>query len=400
VGGGKECELTLSDRSVSRHHLTLRVEDGHVRVVDMGSRNGTRVDGLRIFDCHARPDSTIALGRTTLRLQLSSDWVSLPLSRRERFGGILGASVPMRRLLAVLERVARTDTTVLIQGETGTGKELIAEALHDEGRRAGGPFVVFDCSAVSPQLMESELFGHVRGAFTGAITDRKGAFEAAEGGTVFLDEIGELPLDLQPKLLRALERLEVKPVGSQQTRQVDVRIVAATNRSLAREVEAGRFREDLYYRLAVVSVRPPPLRERPEDIPLLARHFARHFALRHGMEVELSEKHLRRLARQAWPGNVRELKNAVMRILSLGPPASMSTIGPEDGAPAGAMEVDLSVPLKQARDRLADAFERAYVVAALEESGGNITRAAELAGVHRKFIHRAIQRHGLRDHES
>ena len=400
VGGGRECEVTLSDGTVSRHHLTLRVEDDAVRVIDRGSRNGTTVDGLRIKDCFARPDSAIVLGRTTIRLKLLADCIDLPLSTREQFGGLLGKSVGMRKLFAILDRVSQTDTTVLIEGETGTGKELIAEAIHDEGLRAGRPFVVFDCSAVSAQLMESELFGHVRGAFTGALSDRMGAMAAADGGTLFLDEIGELPLDLQPKLLRALERLEVRPVGTHEARQVDVRIIAATNRSLATEVERQRFREDLYYRLAVVRVSAPPLRERLDDIPILVDHFVAQFVSRHGHAPTLSKKTLRGFARRAWPGNVRELRNAVLRALSVGPPLE-STSTSLDGAVALSPEltIDLSVPLKVGRDRIVEAFERRYISAALTGTGGNITRAAELAGVHRKFIHRAIHKHGMREDE-
>ena len=316
IGCARGCDLVLTDPTVSRHHLTLKIALDGVRVVDAGSRNGTTVDGVRVLDAYARPDSVLVIGATTLRLGLLEGVIDLPLSTRTRFGGLLGASVAMRRVFSILERVAPTDATVLIEAETGTGKELVAEALHEESPRAAGPFVVFDCSAVSAGLIESELFGHVRGAFTGAVGDRAGAFEAAHGGTIFLDEIGELPLDLQPKLLRVLERLEVRRVGEAATRRVDVRIVAATNRSLAAEVDAGRFREDLYYRLAVVRIGLPPLRERPEDIPLLVEHFAREAARAGATPAALPEAAIRGLVAQAWPGNVRELRNAVARAVA------------------------------------------------------------------------------------
>jgi transcriptional regulator with GAF, ATPase, and Fis domain len=282
---------------------------------------------------------------------------------------------------------------VLVEGETGTGKELVAEGIHDESPRSGGPLVVFDCSAVSPTLIESELFGHVRGAFTGAIADRQGAFEAADGGTLFLDEIGELPLELQPKLLRVLERREVRRLGSNQPRRVDVRIVAATNRSLAREIERGRFREDLYYRLAVVDVMLPPLRERPDDIPLLIEHLVRQVG---GPQAHLPERVSEALRAQSYSGNVRELRNAVSRALSL----AGKTSAPPAAEPGSlSMAVDLGAPLREGRDRVLDAFERAYLQAALERTGGNVTRAAERAGVNRKFIQRAMKRLGLRGDE-
>jgi transcriptional regulator with GAF, ATPase, and Fis domain len=392
IGSDPAVELRLADPSVSRHHATLELRDGEVVVTDAGSRNGTVVDGMRVERAFARPDSAIALGRTTLRLRLVSDVVDLPPSARDHFGALLGTSLPMRQLFAVLERVAPTDTTVLVEGETGTGKELCAEALHEHSRRAGRPFVVFDCSSVASSLIESQLFGHVRGAFTGAVADRVGALEAADGGTLFLDEIGELPLELQPKLLRAIERLEVRPVGSHEVRRVDVRIVAATNRSLRGEVDRGAFREDLYYRLAVVRVVPPPLRERPGDVPLLVEHFTRQFEARHGAVGSLPADTVAAFARMAWPGNVRELRNAVVRALSLGPPRALDAAG----GPAAPLVVDLSIPFKDARDQLVEAFERAYITRALEVAAGNVSRAAELAGVNRKLIHRAIARHGLR----
>src|SRR6185503_10252161 len=230
IGSGKDCDFTLNDPTVSRFHLLLRIENDAIRVIDPGSRNGTTVDGTRARDAYARPDSSIVVGSSTLRLRMLRDVIELPLSSSDRFGRLLGRSVAMRRVFALLERVSPLEATLLIEGGTGTGKEHVAEGVHVASRRAGGPFVVFDCSAVSATLIESELFGHERGAFTGAVADRTGAFEAADGGTLFLDEIGELPLDLQPKLLRALERREVRRVGSNKPREVDVRIVAATNR--------------------------------------------------------------------------------------------------------------------------------------------------------------------------
>jgi DNA-binding NtrC family response regulator len=393
IGTGRGCHLLLFDPAVSRHHLTLRAGGEGVRVIDAGSRNGTLLDGVKIRDAYARPDSLIAIGNSSLRLRMLDEYVDVPLSSREQIGGLFGQSVAMRRVFTLLERVAETDDPVLIEGETGTGKELAAEAIHEESPRGAEAFVVFDCSSVSPNLIESELFGHVRGAFSGAVSDREGAFEAASGGTLFLDEIGELPLSLQPKLLRALERLEVKRVGSNDVRRFDVRVIAATNRNLAEEAAQGRFREDLYYRLAVVALRMPPLRERPDDIPLLIEHFLsreKHRVERGPASSEL----IARFRSQAWPGNVRELKNAILRSLTVGVPAA--TPGPV-ASPASAAEIDLSVPLRDARDRLADGFEEAYLREALRRSGGNATRAAELAGINRKYIQRAIKKYGLRE---
>ncbi len=388
IGSGRDGDLVVADPTVSRHHITLAVDERGVRVTDAQSRNGTWVDGLRVFDAIARTDSSIKIGTTTLRLRLTEDVVDVPLSPRERFGGLIGKSAVMRRVFSLLERIALTDATLLVEAETGTGKDLVAEAVHEASKRSANPFIVFDCSAISTSLIESELFGHVRGAFTGATTDRAGALEAAEGGTLFLDEIGELPLDLQPKLLRALENREVRRVGSNQRKQVDVRVIAATNRSLATEVEADRFREDLYYRLAVVRVTLPPLREHPEDIPILVRHFAK------GQDVPVEV--LESLGTQAWPGNVRELRNAVERMVSLGFP----TIAAPRSASRTHHAIDLSTPLKQARDALVEEFERAYLREALSKTGGNATRAAQLAGVSRKFVQRALGRYDdLRDGE-
>jgi DNA-binding NtrC family response regulator len=394
VGSGPDCELTLKDPTVSRHHFTLRVDDVGLRVIDGRSRNGTLLDGVRVRDAYARLDSTIVAGATTLQLRLLDEMVELPLSAHERFGALLGRSIPMRRLYTILERVAPTDASVLIEGETGTGKELAAEAIHEASARAQEPFIVVDCSAISANLIESELFGHVRGAFTGAASDREGAFEAAHGGTLFLDEVGELSLELQPKLLRALERQQIRRVGANTHRQVDVRVIAATNRDLSAEVERGRFREDLFYRLNVVRVTMPPLRERADDIPLLVNHLAEQLA-RRGQSPALSRQTVRALQAQAWPGNVRELRNAVARALSLGEPTATEPAS----APAANLQVDLAVPLKVALDKLSDDFRRAYLEEALRQSGGNVTKAAELAGVNRKLIQRALKRHPVDEGE-
>ena len=396
IGSGVGASLVLGDRTVSRLHLTLRIEGDAIRVVDEGSRNGTVLDGTRVRDAWARPDSTIRLGDTTLCLRMLDELLELPVSPRERMGGLLGRSVAMRRIFSLLEQIAPTDARVLVEGETGTGKELVAEALHQASRRADRPLVVVDCSAVSATLIESELFGHVRGSFTGAVGDRAGAFEAADGGTVFLDEIGELSINLQPNLLRVLERGEVRRVGSNTTRRVDVRVVAATNRALAQEVERGRFREDLYYRLAVITVRMPPLRERPDDIPSLVRHFEALFADRVPGAARLPDEVLAAFAARSWPGNIRELRNAVERALSLGQLFRASGAGEQAVAAESKPRVDLSEPLHAGLTRHKEAYEKAYVEAALEQAGGNITHAARIAQVDRKSIQRAMSYYKLR----
>jgi len=396
VGSSADCDFSLTDTTVSRLHLQLRIERDAIRVIDAGSRNGTRIDGTEVRDACARPDSLIVMGGTTLRLRMLDDVVELPISPRESFGRLAGRSIAMRRVFSLLERVAPLETSVLIEGETGTGKELAAAGLHEASPRAEGPLVVFDCSAAAPTLIESALFGHVKGAFTGATADHPGVFEEAHGGTLFLDEIGELPLELQPKLLRALESREVRRLGGSAPQRVDVRIVAATNRSLVREVDRGRFREDLYYRLAVITARLPPLRERPEDIPLLVRHFEKELSERSRTPLQpLPESVVSAFCAQAWPGNARELRNAVDRAFALG----VSEPGEAQPAPAPSPEalgVSLREPLLAGRQRVMESYERAYIELALRETGGNISRAAALAGVGRKFMQQAMKRYGLR----
>jgi DNA-binding NtrC family response regulator len=396
IGSGRDCDFVLTDPTVSRVHLHLRIERDAIRVLDADSRNGTRIDGTEVRDAYARPDSLLVIGATTLRLRMLADRVELPLSARESFGRLVGRGVAMRRVFSLLERVAPTESTVLLEGETGTGKELAARGLHDASPRADGPFVVFDCSAVAPSLIESALFGHVRGAFTGSAGEHPGVFEEAHGGTIFLDEVGELPMELQPKLLRVLEAREVRRLGARGSQPVDVRVVTATNRSLAREVDRGRFREDLYYRLAVITVRLPPLRERSEDIELLVRHFEKQLGARlQSPPPALPDSVVESFRAQAWPGNVRELRNAVDRALALGAPVRWEEPTPPAPFP-GAPGISLEEPLLVGRQRLLEAYEREYIERALEETGGNVSRAAALAGVGRKFMQQAMKRYGLR----
>jgi transcriptional regulator with GAF, ATPase, and Fis domain len=323
----------------------------------------------------------------------------------------------MQRLFATLERVAASDIDALIHGESGTGKELVATEIVQRSPRAQGPLVVVDCGSISPALVESELFGHVRGAFTGADRDREGAFEAADGGTVFLDEIGELPLELQPKLLRALEQREVRRVGTSRARRVDVRVIAATHRELEREVNRGRFRDDLFYRLAKVSVRVPPLRDRREDLPLLVDSFLAAFGRRDGGRL-FSPEVLEQMMQHDWPGNVRELRNYVERsiVLDDAPPPSMRTMRsgtmpiyrltgdekPSEPVPATTLvtspppEIDRSIPFRLAKERAIEKFERAYIGPLLEECEGNMSKAARTARMDRMYLHQLAQKYGFR----
>jgi transcriptional regulator with PAS, ATPase and Fis domain len=397
VGTATGCQLRLTDRTVSRLHCELRVAGAAVRIVDSGSTNGTFVDGVRIFSAEVRSGSRIRVGESVLGVMAGQERYTVELSPRHRFGDVVGASVEMRRLYSVLEKIAPTESSVLIQGETGTGKELVARALHDASPRAKFPFVVVDCGAIAENLIESELFGHVRGAFSGALNDRRGLFEEANGGTLFLDEIGELPPALQPRLLRVLESREVRRVGANVSRQVDVRVVAATNRSLARSINLGAFRDDLYYRLAVVELELPPLRARPEDIPLLAEVFYKRYA---GDTEKPPPELLASLTSRAWPGNVRELRNFVERSVSLGYASSSPGVvapGRTDTEPNAEALVPVHLPLKDARAAWTEQFELLYVRALLAKTGGNVTRAAELAGINRRSLQRLIASLGIRE---
>ena len=401
VGAQRGADLTLTDGKVSRTHFEIRLDPQGYRLRDLESTNGTFVSGLRISDVYVPPGASIYVGDSRLRFDPLDDTVEVALSSADRFGGMVGRSVVMRELFARLAAVAPTDATVLVMGETGTGKELVAEALHEHSPRKSGPFVVLDCGAIPANLMESETFGHERGAFTGATAAHAGAFERAHGGTLFLDEIGELPLEMQPKLLRALERKEIRRVGGAKMLQVNIRVVAATNRDLAVEVNKGRFREDLYYRLAVAHLAVPPLRERREDIPLLVEHILAQ--LPQGREHAPRAETIELMKRHEWPGNVRELRNVLERAVlfrhAVREPSVVMPAPPSAGGAAAGAElrvpVDPGVPFKVAKQEMIDEFERRYVKALLDAHGGNISAAARAAGIDRMSIHKILNRLGM-----
>jgi two-component system, NtrC family, response regulator HydG len=337
----------------------------------------------------------VRVGSSSLRVEALGPSPVTP-SVAMSFGRFVGGSAQIRRLYPLCERLAASTIPIVIEGETGTGKEVLAEAIHESGPRAQAPFVVYDCTAVAPSLVEATLFGHERGAFTGATVARQGVFAQASGGTLFIDEIGDLELSLQPKLLRALQRGEVQPIGASAWTRVDVRVIAATRRDLDREVQAGRFRDDLFFRLAVGRIEIPPLRSRHGDVGLLARHF---WAELGDAEKPMPPGLLGRLEDYPWPGNVRELENVIARVLALGDlglgsvglagPAEESPAAP-DVAAAGAHPFDdilrLDLPLTRARQRAVEEFERAYVARVLERYGGNVRRAAAASGVARRYF--------------
>jgi transcriptional regulator with GAF, ATPase, and Fis domain len=397
VGTSPACDIRLTDREASRRHAALERVGTTLRIVDLGSTNGTWVDRVKIVEAELQGGEFVRIGQTMIRVDLDDRAEGEPeLPTAIAFGRVVGASREMRRLYPLCEKIAFANVPVVVEGETGTGKEALAESLHEMGPRAQGPFVVFDCTAVPPALVESELFGHERGAFTGAVSQRKGVFEQAQGGTLLIDEVGDLDLALQPKLLRALERFEIRRVGGDKWIQVDVRVIAATRRDLDREVQAGRFRDDLFHRLAVARIELPPLRHRIGDIAALATHFWREMggdpnAIPRALAQKWDDYH--------WPGNVRELRNTIARQLALGDLAdTMRTTTPSQPPPAAsAAPVDagvdpferylaLGLPFPQARDRVLDDFENRYVARLLAAHGGDIAKAAAASGIGRRYF--------------
>jgi DNA-binding NtrC family response regulator len=400
VGKSEACDVRLDDPSVSRRHLSLEVQGRRLHLKDLNSTNGTVVDGVALIEGYLTGGELVRIGSTGLAVERGESSPKA-LSQARQFGRVLGASEAMRRLYPLCERLARSPVPLVIEGETGTGKEQLAEALHELGPRAGGPFVVFDCTAVAPNLVESELFGHLRGAFTGAVADRQGVFERAHGGTLLIDEIGDLPLDMQPKLLRAIERRLVTRVGGDHPIEVDVRLVAATRRNLDREIQLGRFRDDLFHRLAVARIELPPLRLRRGDVALLARHFWAQLA----SDEPLSAGALRRWEDDDWPGNVRQLRNAVQRLYALGDFAEPPELADDDpslesravrttsehGDWLGALLAE-DLPFTELRERASLVVQERYARRLLDAHGGDTERAAAAAGMSRRTLQRILAR--------
>jgi transcriptional regulator with PAS, ATPase and Fis domain len=394
VGSSPECHVRTSDPSVSRLHCRVQLTAEGVVIRDLGSKNGLVAGGLRVREAVMQTGGAVTLGASSLTLVPDGQPTVVPLAPGQRFGDALGASVPMRALFARLESAAASDLSILLLGESGTGKELLARAIHACGGRRDGPFVVLDCGALAPSLVEAELFGHARGAFTGAVAARAGLLEQAHEGTLFLDEVGELPLDLQPRLLRAVEAREVRPVGGGAWRRADARIVAATNRDLRALVSRGAFRQDLYFRLAGLEVRVPSLRERKEDIGPLVHHFLASERPARSLD-ELPPFALELLAAYDWPGNVRELRNVVRRLL-LFPGEAEATLEALGGRAEPDEPGSYGLPLREARERAIEAFERRYLAAVMKRHDGKVSSAAGEMGVSRQFAYRLLARHGIR----
>jgi DNA-binding NtrC family response regulator len=400
VGTDAGANLVLSDDRVSARHVSVRVDGARFVVTDLNSTNGTWFEGSRITELAVPAGSTLLAGRSALRVEPEAQPLDLPPSQARRFGELVGESLAMREVFAVLERVAASDATILVEGETGTGKELVARAVHDASPRRRGPFIAVDCGALPEGLLESELFGHVRGAFTGAANARQGMLVRADGGTLFLDELGRISPTVQARLLRVLEERVVRPLGGDTERAIDVRIVAASRDDLDAEVAAGRFRADLMYRLAVVRIGLPPLRLRREDIPVLVRELVR----RRGLADELpTGAGLERLVAHGWPGNVRELRNVIDRALALAPAAQRFADLPIriDGAGGGAplagdgIAIRSDLPYADAKALALHELERRYLADVLAREDGNLSAASRVSGIDRKHLRALARKHGL-----
>lgn len=398
IGTSPVCQLVLTDERVSRRHLAVSVEGQALRVEDLASTNGTFTNEIRITGAFLAGGEKITIGKTLLLVSVA------PVADRGQkkplavsFGRVLGTSAAMQRVYELARRVAASDIPCTIEGETGTGKEQLAEAIHEASPRARGPFVVFDCTAVPGNLMESALFGHEKGAFTGATSTRQGVFEQADGGTLFIDEIGDLDLALQPKLLRAIQRGEIQRVGGRGWIKTNVRILAATRRDLDHEVQDGRFRDDLFFRLAVARIELPSLRERGGDVELLARSFWASLGPRAGA---FPTEFLTRYRVHPWPGNVRELLNTVIRWQALGELGFAEEAASKESNARASQEsasesapdyvarlIRDDVPFSKARQLAVEDFERRYVQSVLEKFGGNVTRAAQASGIGRRYFH-------------
>ncbi|WNG35254.1 FHA domain-containing protein [Archangium violaceum] len=395
VGKDPSCDLVIQDPFISGRHLKVTRRDGHFHVVDTNSTNGTWMGSVRVYEVLVGLPTTLRLGETDLILEPIT-----PTRKELSFHGIIGSDPSVRQLTELIERVAPSSAAVAILGESGTGKELVARALHECSHRSDKAFIPVNCAAISKELIESELFGHEKGSFTGATNARKGAFEEADGGTLFLDEIGELPLDLQAKLLRALESGEIKRVGASRPAHVDVRVVAATNRDLLAASREGRFREDLYYRLCVVPLHLPPLRNRRGDILSLADHFLRTYSPR-GQTVRLTPSAVERLQQHTWPGNIRELRNVVHRALLLRKGSNIDaadiTFDQEVNRETGVSVPEL--PPGMTLEQMLLKLERQIVEAALRRYNNNRERVARELGVARSTLFKRLKEWGLTKQE-
>ena len=431
IGSMDDNDIVLADDTVSRYHCRIVQDETSYILVDNGSTNGTFINKVRVREGFLKPGCTIGVGQSQLRFNAREEEVQIVPSRADRCAGLIGGNAKMREIYSIIEKIAPTATTVVIDGDTGTGKEVVAQAIHSLSPRSRNELVVFDCGAVPPNLIESELFGHEKGSFTGAMMSREGLFELADGGTLFLDELGELPLDLQPKLLRVLEQREIRRVGGAKSQKVDVRIIAATNRNLEDEVRAGRFRQDLFYRLSVVRLHLPSLHARADDIPLLVNHF-----LEHGSYNRLpnGQQRARAFSREAmvvlqhypWPGNVRELVNVVERAVSFceqgtidlsdlpdyirtakAPPREAAPMAKRASSVPAAASLAAQPPptpeellavgitFKDAKERWVTTFERDYIVQMLRRNSGNISHAARHADIDRKYFRKLMKKYDI-----
>lgn len=408
IGKRETNDLVIIDKTVSREHVEIEYAADSFLLRDLDSTNGTFLNGSRVKEAYLSPGDLIKCGNTTLEFVAFDEKIKIEPSDKEEFGLMVGKSRKMRQIFSILEKISPTHATVIIEGETGTGKDLVAQAIHANSHRKEKPFVVFDCSAVAPNLIESELFGHEKGAFTGAVKSRRGAFEEADGGTIFLDEIGELTAELQPKLLRALEQREIKRVGGNTSVKIDVRVICATNKNLRREIDEGRFREDLYYRLSVVKVSLPPLRDRPEDVGVIIERLlsiGKFNQLPDGtFKVKrVEDDALKMLARYQWPGNVRELSNVIERAVSFvdGDTIAKSHLdfvfaemahGEEH---TERMKVDSDMPFKDAKQRVVEDFEKEYLIELLERYNHNLSKAAREAQIDRKHLRNLLKKYNI-----
>ena len=389
IGAGSSNDVVIEDQHASRFHCELRKTDEGWVLRDLGSLNGTRVGDVAIKEGLLHSGATITVGETRIRFQADDGRAEeIAVSPRHSFGDVVGRSVRMREVFGVLERIAATDLTVLIGGETGSGKDVMARAIHKASTRGKGPFVVFDCAAVAPNLIESELFGHVKGAFTGADANREGAFERANGGTLFMDEIGELSIELQPKLLRALEQRRVKAVGGQKEIPIDVRIIAATHRNLEQKVKDGTFRQDLFFRLSVVTVQVPALRHRVEDLPVLVETVLVSL----GKSVGISPETMRILETYDWPGNVRELRNVIESAAAV---CDSDQIEPRHLMFFKPRRRDPTMEKLPLAGKTLESIEKNAIQQTLEQCGGNKTKAAKQLGISPSTLYEKVKKYKL-----